>query len=240
MPFDASRVRERRLPDGASFDLYVPPGEAACLLVSVLPVSEPDVPRALAIELFADFADAHGCLVLAPGFAYESDFRLMLGESVRWDLRLLAMVEDIGRAHAIDVARFDLVGYSAGGQFAQRFLYAHPERLGQVAIGAPGRVALPSAAERWPDGVADLGQLTGRAFDPEAMRCPRILLWVGTGTSARTAWSGERRPTGPASRGWNAPGRCTTPGSRPASPTNTWRSRGCGTTTGGSSTPRRS
>ncbi len=179
MPFDATRVQERRLPDGTSFNLYVPPGDAKRLLVSVLPVLEPDIPRVLAIELFADFAEEHGYLVLAPGFAYESDFRLLVGETVRWDVRLLAMVEDVGRAHAIDVTRVDLVGYSAGGQFAHRFLYVHPERLEQIAAGGIGRVTVPKTVDSWPDGVADMAAVTGKAFDVEAVGRPRILLYVG-------------------------------------------------------------
>ena len=180
MSFDAARVHERHLADGTSFDLYVPARPAERLLVSVLPVLEPLVPRRWGVELAGALAEAHGYLVLAPCFDYRSGFQqLGIGGPVRHDLLVLAMLDDVARAYPVATDRLSVFGYSAGGQFAHRFLYLHPERVGQAAIGAPGAVTLPSLDQRWPRGVADLPQVAGTAFALGAVRRPRLLLFVG-------------------------------------------------------------
>lgn len=178
MPWDRGRVQHRRLPDGTSFELYVPARPPTQVLVSVLPVNDPVVPRLRAIELFGDLAETQGMLVLAPCFAYASDFRFLAGATVRYDLVLLSMIADVARDYPV-ADTVSLFGFSAGGQFAHRFLYVHPKRLDRVVVGAPGGVTLPDVAERWPDGVADLPAVFGKVFDPAAVRRPRTLLYVG-------------------------------------------------------------
>jgi pimeloyl-ACP methyl ester carboxylesterase len=183
MALDEDRIRPGKLGDGTPYALYVPATcdgrRASELVVSVLPV-EPSVPVHRDLELFADFATAHRCVVLAPRFDFHGGFqRLGIGTAVRHDLRLLEMVDDAARSQPIETRRFHLFGYSAGGQFAHRFLYLHRERLGAVAIGAPGTVTLPSLAHGWPAGVADLEAVAGKRRDLSDRQWPRILLFVG-------------------------------------------------------------
>lgn len=131
------------------------------------------------MELFSDVADEHGYLVLAPCFAYTSEFPLTFGETARWDLHRLAMIDDGAGDYALAEDRVSMFGYSAGGQFARRFLFLHPERLEQVLIGAPGTITTPTFDEPWPDGLANVAELTGKEVDRDAVRRQRILLYVG-------------------------------------------------------------
>jgi hypothetical protein len=180
MSFDATRVQERRLPDGTSFDVYVPIRPAARLLVTVIPVIDGVAPRSEGVEAPADFADDHGYLVLSTCFDAESGFHLLgVGGSVRHDLVVLQMIADVATEYDIPTDRVSLFGYSAGGQFAHRFLYVHPERLEQVVVGAPGAVTLPHADQAWPRGVADLATVTGAALDIAAIQRVRTLLYIG-------------------------------------------------------------
>src|SRR5215218_5627293 len=156
-----TQVHADQLADGTPYDLYVPAtytggDHAFRLLVSVLPV-HPNIPRYRALELFGDFAAAARRLVLAPRFDINSGFQsLGLGTPERYDLRLLQMVDAVAGSHALESPSFELFGYSAGGQFAHRFLYLHRERIRAIAIGAPGTVTLPTALEPWPAGLGNI------------------------------------------------------------------------------------
>ncbi|MGH9173262.1 MAG: hypothetical protein ACRD1H_02830, partial [Vicinamibacterales bacterium] len=144
MSFDVARIQERHLSDGTRFDIYVPSRRPTRVLVSAIPVIEAVLPRSVGVELAGTFAEEHAYLVLSPAFDYQSGFQLLgVGGPVRHDLLLLRMLDDVARDGLVSTDRVSLFGYSAGGQFAHRFLYLHSERLDQVAIGAPGGVTLP-------------------------------------------------------------------------------------------------
>ena len=133
-------------------------------------------------EEFTDFADDHRYIILAPVFPRPERYqRLGIGDddSIRADLRLLALVDEIGGRYRVETASFDLFGFSGGGQFAHRFLYVHPERLRAVVVAAPGTVTLPTDRYRWPSGVADLRELANVGFDLARVRRVRPLLIVG-------------------------------------------------------------
>lgn len=180
MSFDADRIEEHQLPDGTCFDVYAPKRSADRLLVSVLPVVDGILPRRAGVETASVMADQYGYLILSPGFGYESGFQTLgINGPVRHDLLLLEMIGHVASRYQVAVDRVSLFGYSAGGQFAHRFLYCHPNRVEQIAIGAPGTVTLADPNARWPLGVADLVEVAGNAFDLEAMRRPRIQLFVG-------------------------------------------------------------
>ncbi len=178
-----TRIRSSQLPDGTAFDLYLPDthdgSRALPILVSVLPV-HPSVPRYAALELFDEFADANDYLIIAPRFDITSGFQTLgVGTSDRYDARLLQMVEHVGKAHSTDPAQFDMFGYSAGGQFAHRFMYFFRDRLRAVAVGAPGTVTLPDTREAWPAGLADVTTPDGHSCNLSGDHWPRILLIVG-------------------------------------------------------------
>jgi pimeloyl-ACP methyl ester carboxylesterase len=132
------------------------------------------------LEQFVGFADRHDYILLAPVFSATKRYQVLgIGGASRSDLRLLDLIDEVSDQHGLDAECFDLFGYSGGGQFAHRFLYLHPRRLGSVVVGAPGTVTVPSRRYPWPAGVASLSEQADAAFDLETIRRARIMLIVG-------------------------------------------------------------
>ena len=105
----------------------------------------------------------------------------------RLDLQLIAMIDDAReRVHEkvgmLASKQVLLHGFSANGMFCDRFTALHPERVLGVAAGSPGGWPIAPVAEwegrrlRYPVGIADLEELTGRPFDAEAYaRVPKLV-----------------------------------------------------------------
>lgn len=138
---------------------------------------------------FIDLAERHRLLVLAPLFpagitsprelsSYKR-LRGASGEGPAYDLVLLSMVEEVSRIYRLDAQRFHLFGFSGGGHFAHRFLYAHPQRLAAVSIGAPGIVTLLDAQTPWLAGVGDFERVFGSPLDLDAIRKVAVHMVVG-------------------------------------------------------------
>lgn len=93
----------------------------------------------------------------------------------RIDLQLLAMIRDAKKLLAengiLVKDKVFLDGFSASGQFVNRFAILHPEAVRAVASGGvSGLPTFPTAAYggkalRYPVGIADLTQMTGITFD---------------------------------------------------------------------------
>jgi pimeloyl-ACP methyl ester carboxylesterase len=127
-------------------------------------------------DAFADFAEEHEVVVVAPLFPAGitapgelESYKLLGGDGVRSDLVLLEILDEIAALYRVDVSRVLLHGFSGGGHFAHRFLYLHPERLRAVSIGAPGLVTLLGADRPWWAGTADVERVFGRSLDPDAI-----------------------------------------------------------------------
>ncbi|MFI7609931.1 hypothetical protein ACIBP6_01680 [Nonomuraea terrae] len=137
-------------------------------------------------DAFVGFAEEQRVVVLAPYFPAGiidpddlHNFKYLEYRGIRFDLVLLAMVDEVARRVPIDTRRFLLHGFSGGGQFAHRFLYAHPDRLRAVSIGAPGRVTLIDDTTEWWLGTKDFVSIFGKDLDVPEMRNVRIQLVVG-------------------------------------------------------------
>ena len=112
-----------------------------------------------------------------------------LEDLTRLDLQLGAMIDD-ARGRLADRGlsvepRVLLKGFSANGMFVNRFTLLHPERVLAVAAGSPGGWPLAPVAEwngrrlRYPVGVADLEELTGRPFDAETFAEVPVMIFMG-------------------------------------------------------------
>ncbi|HEY4024271.1 MAG TPA: alpha/beta hydrolase [Pseudonocardiaceae bacterium] len=137
-------------------------------------------------EGFADLADRHQCVVVAPLFPAGirdpddvDNYKTLDYGGIRFDLLLLDMVAEVGARWPVAIDRFYLHGFSGGGQFAHRFLYLHPDRLAGVSVGAPGRITLLDQTIPWPAGTADLAKRFGIDLDLAALRTVPVLLFVG-------------------------------------------------------------
>ena len=135
----------------------------------------------LYLDGFAELARAERAVVLTPLFPVGingpddvDNYKTLESGEVRYDELLLGMVEEAGHRWNVDTSTFFLHGFSGGGQFANGFVRAHPERLSAVSIGAPGRTELPTVAPPVPvqvvvgaldDDPSDVVAITG---DPHA------------------------------------------------------------------------
>lgn len=137
-------------------------------------------------DRFADFAEANGCIVMAPLFPVGivvpgdlSNYKRIEFHGIRFDLILLSMVEEVTAKYRLRAGGFMMYGYSGGGQFCQRFFMLHPRRLRAVSIGAPGVVTLLNADYDWWVGVRDVKARFGVEIDIEAMRAVTVQTLVG-------------------------------------------------------------
>lgn len=137
-------------------------------------------------DRLADFAEQHDCIVLLPLFpngiiepGEPNNYKEIKFHDIRYDLVLLAMVDEISEIYRVQTERFMLYGYSGGGQFAHRFFYLHPERLSAVSIGAPGSVTLIDESQPWWLGVGDIEAQFGIALNLPAMREVKVQMVVG-------------------------------------------------------------
>lgn len=141
-------------------------------------------------ELYRDqlveFAERHGCVVLAPlfpaGIGDPEDlhnFKFLAYRDIRFDRVLLDIVDEVAQRYHVDGDRFLLHGFSGGGQFTHRFLYLHPERLAAASVGAPGRVTMLDSGRPWWIGTADVAERFGQDIDLDALRRVAVQMVVG-------------------------------------------------------------
>ncbi|MEV0579364.1 poly(aspartic acid) hydrolase [Streptomyces sp. NPDC050392] len=186
-----------------SYCLYVPRGHSntgePCPLVVAVHGTRRNVGQVR--DHFADFAEEHNCVVLAPlfpaGLTGPNDldsYKFFTEPGIRPDLLLLDMIrEAAGRWH-IRTDRFHLHGFSGGGQFAHRFFYLHPHSLASLSVGAPGRTTLLDEQTRWWRGTADSTELFGVAPDPTAMADVPVQLVIGEHDTHIEVWEGAEQP----------------------------------------------
>ena len=180
-PTDGVRKREARRVRDQVYYLHVPrsyDGSVPLRLLVVVHGSGRSAERYA--ERFVDCADRQRAVVLAPLFDDEVEYQVLgVGDRERADRRLLKLVDEVAEEYLVASDRFDLYGFSGGGQFAHRFLYFHPERLRSVVIGAPGTVTLPTDRFEWPAGLGGLKKEADASVDLERVRRARIMLLVG-------------------------------------------------------------
>lgn len=134
-----------------------------------------------------EMADQNHVALLAPmfpgGLIERDDFnsyKLLSCDGVRYDQILLAMVEDMGKRYpGVKTDRFFMFGHSGGGQFTNRFLFVHPERLKAVSIGAPGRPTYLNFEENYFWGVKDFARYFDKVLDLEQVKKVPVQITVG-------------------------------------------------------------
>jgi pimeloyl-ACP methyl ester carboxylesterase len=130
---------------------------------------------------FLPFAETHRFVLVAPLFdrrRFPDYQRLGPGERHgRADRALNGILEEVARSTARGVEPVFLFGYSGGGQFAQRFAMAHPERVARLALGAPGWYTFPDPARSFPLGIGPSPRLQDVRFEPRLfLRIPVAVL----------------------------------------------------------------
>jgi dienelactone hydrolase len=108
---------------------------------------------------------------------------------VRLDLQLIRMIENARsreKTAGIELdARAMMLGFSASGMFVNRFVFMHPEFVQAAAIGSPGGWPIAPVPVyqgqklRYPIGVADFQQVTGKPFDLAAVAKVPQMIFMG-------------------------------------------------------------
>jgi poly(3-hydroxybutyrate) depolymerase len=137
-------------------------------------------------ERFAEFAEANGCFVLAPLFPMDmsdtnpdEQYKYVYTEKVRFDLVVLDLIGEFSKLVGVEFGPLLLHGYSGGGQFVNRFLYLHADKVAAASIGAPGYVTLPDFEKTWPVGLDGFEALTGKRPDLDAIAMVPLNLMIG-------------------------------------------------------------
>lgn len=131
-------------------------------------------------DLFADFAETRGVIVLAPLFPCNlagpgdtENYKWLEAGGIRFDLRLLDMVSEATDRYRIAEGGMLIHGFSGGGHFVHRLLYLHPDRIRAASIGAPGVVTLFDDTVEWPVGTRGMELYFGKHIDkPLVARVP--------------------------------------------------------------------
>ncbi|MGF3056026.1 hypothetical protein [Microbacterium sp. YY-01] len=139
-----------------------------------------------AMTRFRELALWCNAVILAPMFPrFPNDagdlvgYKILRWDGINYDEILFAMVQEAHERYGVPLGRFALSGYSGGGQFVERFALFHAQHLLCAAIGAPGRVTLPTSEHTWWVGVGNTQEQIGMSADLEALRMLPIQLVVG-------------------------------------------------------------
>jgi dienelactone hydrolase len=110
-------------------------------------------------------------------------------EFARFDLQLIAMIDDARAKLAGEKLKFDrrvlLLGWSASAMFVNRFTFLHPRRVRAATVGSPGGWAIAPVAVfkekslRYPIGIGDLKTISGAKFDLNALRKVPLFVFLG-------------------------------------------------------------
>lgn len=122
--------------------------------------------------------------------AFDRDTLLVKsGKLERVDLQLLAMVDHartlLSERDIRTKKKIFMAGFSASGNFANRFALLHPRRVRAVATGGVNGIPILPIDEidgrrlRFHVGAADLEELTGKALDLEAYRQVAQFIYMG-------------------------------------------------------------
>jgi len=182
-----------------SYSLYIPPEPYKLLAANPDEDNAKQLPLLVNIHgtrrnlsaIYGDlktFADSIPCAVLQPlfpaGIEGPNDldsYKKLTSKSLNSNLRLLSILDEVGaRWPNINTEKIFLMGFSGGGQFTQRFLYIHPDRLSAVSIGAPGKVTLLDEQQTWPKGTKDVQNVFSRSIDLSLIAAVDIHMVVGS------------------------------------------------------------
>jgi poly(3-hydroxybutyrate) depolymerase len=182
----------RALPGDPPLDAYVylPRTLAPQARVVALAHGISELPRQH-VERFASLAERHGAVLVAPHFSHSRfrDYQRLgrCGRGARADQALERAVEEVARESRARAGRIYLFGYSGGGQFAHRYVMAHPQRVAAAVVASAGWYTFPDAERRYPRGIRGHRDLAGVRFEADAFLRVPLLVTVGARDVERDA-----------------------------------------------------
>lgn len=119
------------------------------------------------ITRWIPYADKYGLLLIAPVFDTArfgnlgggyGGYRNLFGKNTSADQFVNSVVDLYSNYTSSRSNRFYLYGHSAGGQFVNRYIVTHPDRVIRSVISAAGRYSYPTKSTKWPYGAGDLSK----------------------------------------------------------------------------------
>ncbi|WP_448554879.1 hypothetical protein [Thalassotalea montiporae] len=113
------------------------------------------------------YANKHSLLLIVPVFDTPrfgnlgggyGGYRNLFGKHVAADIFVNKLVDRYSFRTSSASKRFYLYGHSAGGQFVNRYVVTHPNRVIRAVISAAGRYSYPTTSEQWPYGAGALSK----------------------------------------------------------------------------------
>lgn len=184
-------------PEALDYLAYVPSDASpqSPLLIAVHGYSRDAQEQA---EAFAPFCEAAGYVLAAPCFDRDSfpDYQRLgrPGRGSRADHALDAMVQDLRIVSGLLLGNVSLFGYSGGGQFAHRYVMAHPKRVTRAIVAAPGWYTFPDRERPYPYGARVGRRLEGVRMDADTFLQVPVLVVVGEEDDALHAENLRREP----------------------------------------------
>ena len=189
-----------------SYCLYVPERPASGRYRLIVLIHGTNRPAERYRDAFVEFGIFHGAIVMAPLFPANiagpgdlSGYKRLRFDGISYDKVLLAMVDEV-RAQFPIGNRFLLQGFSGGGHFVHRFLYAHPDKLSGVAVCAPGIVTLLDDRHDWMIGTRNFAEIFGAP--PDRVAIAKVPVQIVVGDQDTETWEIALRP----GDGWWQPG----------------------------------
>lgn len=133
------------------------------------------------VERFAPLCESAGIVLAAPHFDASTfpDYQRLGARGARADLALDAMIGELRQSLGFLLGRVSLFGFSGGGQFVHRYLMAHPKRVTNAVVAAPGWFTFPDREHAYPLGTRGARRRLGVRMRAEAFLTVPVLVAVG-------------------------------------------------------------
>ena len=119
------------------------------------------------ISRWVKYADKHELLLIAPVFDTPrfgnlgggyGGYRNLFGKYIPADEFVNKLVSRYSFQTSSRSKRFYLYGHSAGGQFVNRYVVSHPDKIIHAVISAAGRYSYPTTSSAWPYAAGKLSK----------------------------------------------------------------------------------
>ena len=128
-------------------------------------------------NLFAEFAQYHNCIVVAPLFPANvlgdgnlHGYKFIREGGIRYDRVMIGIIDEVAELYGVRGDKVLMFGFSGGAHFTHRFTILHSERILAASVGAPGSVTLLDPKRPWWTGIADVEEKLGVTIDMDAFQ----------------------------------------------------------------------
>ncbi|MDV6340268.1 hypothetical protein R2103_00590 [Nitrosomonas sp. Is24] len=189
-PMERGVVLQRTLQTDSrqKYFLYVPRqgGNGAKIFITVHGISRNVRQHA---KEFAAYAEKYGVVMIAPYFPADRfpDYQRLGRKGNRADIVLNAIVAEVAQLTGASSDKLYLFGYSGGAQFVHRYMFAYPERVARIVLGAPGWYTLPDASLKFPIGIQPVLSIPQVQFNSTRFLNIPVCVLVGEKDNRRDA-----------------------------------------------------